>query len=181
MTTKLATIEDLARWVSQEMTSENHLNRPTKVERRQQQGDHQKESADTTNQEDAYLAQQRANQVLMMITAIGKFMAFMFRKTHYETVIAEVFGIGTFIRNCSVGQIGETNFYPTSLLSKETLIAPKMPSVHKEPQQRQELTLERIAQFCSISEDVTLRLLTLISKAIVSGFWFFIQFKPQLC
>ena len=105
----------------------------------------------------------------MMITAIGKFMAFMFRKTHYETVIAEVFGIGTFIRNCSVGQIGETNFYPTNLLTGETKIVQKIPTVHKEPQQRQELTLERIAQFCSLSEDVTLRLLTLISKSIVSS------------
>ena len=53
----------------------------------------------------------------MMFTAIGKFVTFMFRKTHYETVIADIFGFGNFIRNCTIGKIGVTQFYPSSLFA----------------------------------------------------------------
>ena len=60
-------------------------------------------------------ANQTQNHVLMLFTAIGKFAAFMFRKTHYETVIADVFGFGHFIRNCTIGKIGVTQFYPQPL------------------------------------------------------------------
>ena len=42
----------------------------------------------------------------MLFTAIGKFVAFMFRKTHYETVVADIFGFGNFIRNCTIGKLG---------------------------------------------------------------------------
>ena len=49
-----------------------------------------------------------AGHVMMLLTAIGKFVSFMFRKTHYETVVAEIFGLGTFIRNCTIGKIGVT-------------------------------------------------------------------------
>lgn len=52
--------------------------------------------------------EQTVNQVKMIFTAIGKFVAFMFRKTHYETVIADIFGLGNFIRNCTIGKIGVT-------------------------------------------------------------------------
>jgi hypothetical protein len=45
---------------------------------------------------------------MMLYTAIGKFVAFMFRKTNYETVIADIYGFGNFIRNCSIGKIGVT-------------------------------------------------------------------------
>ena len=55
---------------------------------------------------------QTATHVLMLFTAIGKFVAFMFRKTNYETVIADIFGLGSFIRNCTIGKIGVTQFYP---------------------------------------------------------------------
>ena len=58
---------------------------------------------------------QTANHVMMMFTAIGKFVAFMFRATQYETVIADIFGLGTFIRNCTqstIRKIGEIQFYP---------------------------------------------------------------------
>ena len=54
---------------------------------------------------------------MMIFTAIGKFVAFMFRKTHYETVIADIFGMGNFIRNCTIGKIGVTQFYPGSVLT----------------------------------------------------------------
>lgn len=56
---------------------------------------------------------QTASNVMMLFTGIGKFVSFMFRKTHYETVIADIFGFGTFIRNCTIGKIGVTHFYPT--------------------------------------------------------------------
>ena len=57
---------------------------------------------------------QTASQVMMLLSGIGKFVSFMFRKTHYETVIADIFGFGTFIRNCTIGKIGVTQFYPTA-------------------------------------------------------------------
>ena len=47
-----------------------------------------------------------------LLTVIGKFIAFMFRKTHYETVIADIYGLGQFVRNCSMGKVGVTQFYP---------------------------------------------------------------------
>ena len=56
---------------------------------------------------------------MMMFTAIGKFVAFMFRATQYETVIADIFGLGTFIRNCTqstIRKIGEIEFYPATKL-----------------------------------------------------------------
>jgi len=62
----------------------------------------------------------QSNNVQMIFTAIGKFVGFMFRKTNYETVIADVYGFGTFIRNCTVGHIGKTEFYPCFLLQQET-------------------------------------------------------------
>ena len=60
-----------------------------------------------------------ANSVMLLFTAIGKFVAFMFRKTNYETVIADIFGMGSFIRNCTIGKIGETQFYPALQLQQE--------------------------------------------------------------
>lgn len=76
---------------------------------------------------------QMANHVLMLFTAIGKFVAFMFRKTHFETVIADVFGFGTLIRNCSMGKVGVTSFYPTPLFQQEVRIFNKYPTSLKEP------------------------------------------------
>ncbi len=64
----------------------------------------------------------------MMFTAIGKFVAFMFRKTNYETVIADIFGFGNFIRNCTIGKIGVTQFFPTVLFSQELRIFKKFPT-----------------------------------------------------
>jgi len=73
------------------------------------------------------------NTVMILMTAIGKFVAFMFRKTNYETVIADIFGLGSFIRNCTIGKIGVTQFYPTSLFSQELRIFKKYPTTLKEP------------------------------------------------
>lgn len=104
----------------------------------------------------------------MLFTAIGKFVSFMFRKTHYETVIADVYGLGTFMRNCTIGHIGQTEFYPCFLLQQETRLTKQYPTSVKEPAQKQELTLTRMAQICSVSEDMTRKLLSCICKAIVS-------------
>ena len=57
-----------------------------------------------------------ASQIMMLFAGVGKFVSFMFRKTHYETVIADIFGFGNFIRNCTIGKIGVTHFYPTIAL-----------------------------------------------------------------
>ena len=64
----------------------------------------------------------------MLFTAIGKFVAFMFRKTHYETVVADIFGLGHFIRNCTVGKIGATEFYPGQQFATEVRILKQYPS-----------------------------------------------------
>ena len=72
----------------------------------------------------------------MLFTAIGKFVAFMFRKTHYETVIADIFGLGNFIRNCTIGKIGVTQFYPSAIFQQELRIFKKYPQNLKEPTQR---------------------------------------------
>ena len=103
--------------------------------------------------------QQTVNTILIMFTAIGKFVAFMFRKTNYETVVADVFGMGHFIRNCTIGKIGVTQFFPSAILANESRIFKKYPTDLKEPCQRQELTLNKLAQVCSLSEQVTHRLL----------------------
>ena len=68
---------------------------------------------------------------MMMFTAIGKFVAFMFRATQYETVIADIFGLGTFIRNCTqknVRNIGEMQFYPAVKLQQELRYNKKYPT-----------------------------------------------------
>ena len=95
------------------------------------------------------------NHVLILFTAIGKFVAFMFRKTHYETVIAEIFGMGSFVRNCTIGKIGDTEFYPGVQLQQELRLNKGFPSQLKEPMQRQELTLSKLAQVCSLSDQMT--------------------------
>ena len=64
---------------------------------------------------------------MMLFTAIGKFVAFMFRKTNYETVVADIFGFGTFIRNCTVGKLGDTEFYPTTVLLQDLRMNKPMP------------------------------------------------------
>ena len=107
---------------------------------------------------------------MMIFTAIGKFVAFMFRKTHYETVIADIFGMGNFIRNCTIGKIGVTQFYPGSVLTQETRISKKYPQQLKEPTQRQELTLSKLAGVCSLSEELTHKIMQQISKSIVSSY-----------
>lgn len=43
-------------------------------------------------------------QVQSVFKCIGNFLNFMFRKTHYEWVVAEVFSFGTFLRNSSTKQ-----------------------------------------------------------------------------
>ena len=106
-----------------------------------------------------------------MFTAIGKFVAFMFRATQYETVIADIFGLGTFIRNCTqstIRKIGEIQFYPAMKLQQELRYNIKYPTKLPEPCQRQELTLAKIAQVCSLSEEVAHKILAYICKAIVS-------------
>jgi hypothetical protein len=104
----------------------------------------------------------------MVFTTIGKFVAFMFRKTHFETVIADVFYFGTFMRNCTIGNIGETEFIPSTLLQQETKVFKSQTMDVKEPTQKQELHIARIAQVCQISEELTQQILKLINKAIVS-------------
>jgi len=107
---------------------------------------------------------------MMIFTAIGKFVAFMFRKTHYETVVADIFGIGIFIRNCSLGKtLGETQFYPAIALQQELRLSKMPPAQLKEPTQRQELSLTRLAQVCSLSEGMTHVILQAICKSIVSS------------
>ena len=51
---------------------------------------------------------QTVSHVLMIFTAIGKFVCLMIRKTNYETVVADIFGFGNFIRNCTIGKLGMT-------------------------------------------------------------------------
>mmetsp|Transcript_27132 Transcript_27132/g.33706 ORF Transcript_27132/g.33706 Transcript_27132/m.33706 type:complete len:151 (+) Transcript_27132:177-629(+) len=104
----------------------------------------------------------------MLFTAIGKFVAFMFRKTHYETVIADIFGLGNFIRNCTIGKIGVTQFFPSPLFQQELRVFKKYPSNLKEPTQRQEFTLSKLAQVCSLSEEVTHKILLQIAKTIAN-------------
>lgn len=60
----------------------------------------------------------------------------MFRKTHYETVIADIFGFGTFIRNCTIGKIGVTQFYPSIAFQQALGIVKQYPTTLKEPTQR---------------------------------------------
>ena len=109
----------------------------------------------------------QSTTVMLIFTTVGKFLSFMFRKTHYETVIAEIYGLGTFMRNCTVGHLGDTDFYPSFMMQQETRFVKQYPSSVKEPAQKQELTLSRIAQVCSISEDLARKLLNAICKAIV--------------
>lgn len=48
----------------------------------------------------------------------------MFKKTHYEWVIADIFNFGTILRNNTTGQ---TEFIPSSILQLETHISKSMP------------------------------------------------------
>ena len=111
---------------------------------------------------------QTASHVLMIFSAVGKFVGFMFRKTHYETVIADIFGFGTFIRNCTIGKIGVTQFYPSISFQNTLGIVKQYPTQLKEPTQRQEMTLSRLASICSLSDEVTHRLMQAVAKSIVS-------------
>ena len=100
---QLVTQNEIARWVAQQLEASAG----------------QETTGPNVNQQ---------NNVMMIITAIGKFAAFMFRKTNYETVIADVFGLGTFIRNCTIGHIGETEFYPCFLMQQETRFVKQYPT-----------------------------------------------------
>lgn len=49
-------------------------------------------------------------QVQSVYKCIGNFLNFMFRKTQYEWVVAEVFTLGTFLRN---SKANNTEFVPS--------------------------------------------------------------------
>ena len=74
-----------------------------------------------------------SGHVMMVFTAIGKFITFMFRKTHFETVVAEIYGLGNFLRNCTIGKIGDTQFIPNTLLQHELKVVKQFPTKLKEP------------------------------------------------
>ena len=65
---------------------------------------------------------------MTVFTTIGKFINFMFRKTHFETVVADIYGIGSFLRNCTIGKIGDTEFIPSNMLQHEIKVFKTFPS-----------------------------------------------------
>ena len=69
-------------------------------------------------------------QVQSVYKCIGNFLNFMFRKTHYEWVVAEVFTLGTFLRNSNANT---TEFVPSHQMQLETGISRAMPSKLQEP------------------------------------------------
>ena len=91
-------------------------------------------------------------QVLAVFKCIGNFISFMFRKTQYEWVTAEVFLLGSALRNSSTHH---AEFVPSHSLTQETRIYRAFPEKIKEPSQKQELTLPKIANVCQLPEAAT--------------------------
>ena len=72
-------------------------------------------------------------QVLSIFKCIGNFIGFMFRKSQNDWVIAEIFGLGTAVRN---NNNGLSDFVPNYNLASETRINKQMPSKITEPAER---------------------------------------------
>ena len=72
-------------------------------------------------------------QVLAVFKCIGNFITFMFRKTQYEWVTADIYMLGSALRNSSNNS---AEFVPSHSLTQECRIARAMPSKMQEPSQR---------------------------------------------
>jgi hypothetical protein len=72
-------------------------------------------------------------QVQSVYKCMGNFLNFMFRKSHYEWVVAEVFSFGTFLRNSNTNM---SEFVPSHQMQLETGISRAMPNKLQEPCQR---------------------------------------------
>jgi hypothetical protein len=81
-------------------------------------------------------------QILSIFKCMGNFIGFMFRKINYDWVAAEIFCLGTAVRNNNNGQ---TEFIPSYNLAQETRVSKQMPAKMQEPVQRQELPLHKLA------------------------------------
>ena len=89
----------------------------------------------------------------------------MFKKNNFETVIADIFSLGQFVKNTSLNQ---SEFIPCLLLQQEALLS-KSPSIKlREPTQKLDINTEKVAQVCLISEQKVQHILRLFSRAIVS-------------
>lgn len=89
----------------------------------------------------------------------------MFKKTNFETVIADVFSFGQFIKNTSLNQ---SEFNPCLLLQQEALLS-KTPNIKlKEPTQKLEFNTEKVGQACCISVPKVHQILRLFTRSIVS-------------
>ena len=91
------------------------------------------------------------NQVEAVYKCIGKFIDFMFKKKHYDCVIAEIANFGTVLRN-NTTDIAE--FIPASQLQIETHISKPMLSKIPEPYSRQELIFSKISSVTQLSESL---------------------------
>ena len=102
-------------------------------------------------------------QVQSVFKCIGNFLNFMFRKTHYEWVVAEVSSFGTFLRNSNTKR---SEFIPSHQMQLETGLSRAMPNRLQEPCQRQELLLNKIASITQLSENTVHQILILTGRAI---------------
>jgi hypothetical protein len=51
---------------------------------------------------------QIATNIMKLFAAMGKFVTFMFRKKHFATVVADIYGLGSFLRNCILCKTEDT-------------------------------------------------------------------------
>ena len=72
-------------------------------------------------------------QVEAVYKCIGKFIDFMFKKKHYDCVIAEIANFGTVLKN-NTTDVAE--FIPASQLQIETHFSKSMPTKIPEPSSR---------------------------------------------
>ncbi len=112
-------------------------------------------------------------QVQSVYKCMGNFLNFMFRKSHYEWVVAEVFSFGTFLRNSNTNM---SEFVPSHQMQLETGISRAMPNKLQEPCQRQELLLSKIASITQLSESISHQILVLTGRAI--GHYLKVEKRP---
>ena len=89
------------------------------------------------------------NAVNSVYKCIGKFTSFMFKKTHYDQVIAEIANFGTIVRNTASNSHSE--FYLGSQLASELHQTAKS-FKQAENSVKQELGLAKISAIAQVSE-----------------------------
>jgi len=102
-------------------------------------------------------------QVQSIFKCIGFFVSSLFKKTNYDQVVADVYALGSFVRNT---RTGASDFIPSHQMQFETQTSKAMPLKFSDSCHRQELLPAKIGGLTQLTESQVYCILQQSVKAI---------------